>query len=293
MTDVLIALAILPGVLLLVYIYKLDANEKEPGKLLLKLFFFGCVSCIPAIILELIAERIIGTFWISGTYVYSFIEMVFGVALVEEGCKYFFIKQKTWKHQAFDYTFDAIVYSVFVSLGFAILENIMYVVQNGLGTAIMRALTAVPGHTIFAIYMGHYYGYAKMYHIRGDKKLEKKNKLKALWIPVAIHGIYDFMCSQGEVVFTLIFFVGLIALEIYTFKKVRKYAKADERLDGSTVDLRPAIKTEIFGPNGHIVNGNLYGKVKPGRIKPVVSEGAGDLPHFDCFSDDKPNEANK
>ena len=80
---------------------------------------------------------------------------------MEEGGKYFVLKHKTWRHPAFNYTFDAVVYAVTAALGFAVAENILYVMDGGVGVALLRAAVAVPGHAFDGVFMGYYYGIAK------------------------------------------------------------------------------------------------------------------------------------
>ena len=75
-----------------------------------------------------------------------------------------------------------------VSLGFATVENIMYVLSSGLSTAILRALTAVPAHTIFAIVMGYYISMGKFAH-----KKRFYYKFMSLTAPTLLHGTYDFI----------------------------------------------------------------------------------------------------
>ena len=158
--TVLLLAAVIPPLILLRGIYRLDKIEKEPAGMIKRLLWWGVISAIPAIALEELAAILI---FRSGLRmdIMILIENFVGVALVEEGCKYFFLKKKTWNDPEFNYRFDAIVYAVSVSLGFAAIENIFYVVFSGLGTAVVRAFLSIPGHCIFGIYMGYYYGKAR------------------------------------------------------------------------------------------------------------------------------------
>lgn len=149
------------------------------------------------------------------------------VALIEECCKYFFLKKGSWNHPAFDYCFDAIVYSVVVSLGFAAIENIMYVFQNGLHVALLRAVTAIPGHTIFGIFMGHYYGMAKMKERLGDLSASASYRRKAVFVPVCLHGFYDFTASMQSTLMTGVFFIFIIFMDIIAIRSIKDYSKRD------------------------------------------------------------------
>ena len=225
----LVALAVLPGLLIMFWVYKKDKIEKEPKGLLFKLFILGAISIIPAVLLEWGAEWVLESSLTDGMDELLIIALdnFLGVALMEEFCKYIMLKKGSWKHPAFDYRFDGIVYSVMVGMGFAVVENIMYVVENGLSNAIMRALTSVPGHASFAICMGVYYGAAKVAESWGDLAQSKKLRKKALWMPVLMHGFFDFCLSVDSWVAIVVFFIYIIAVDIVVIKKIKKYSRED------------------------------------------------------------------
>ncbi len=223
--EKLVGLALLPGIVLMAYIYKKDNRDKEPFKLLFSCFLLGVISVIPAIILELLY----GLLGIGDGFVGILLECIFGVALIEEGCKYVFLKLRTWKNPNFDYSFDGIVYSVFVSLGFATCENVMYVIRNGFGVGIMRALTAVPGHMCFAVLMGYFYSGMRFAKNYGDNKAYRRNLKFVLLVPILVHGFYDAFAMSGSIswIFTVLFFVLVILMFIFCFRLVNKASKND------------------------------------------------------------------
>ena len=223
----LLVVALLPPLALMYYVHSLDKREKEPPKLLLKLFIFGCLSVIPTVYLEQFAGETI--YNVSTSYImFQVLENFIGVALIEEGCKYVFLRLGSWKHPAFDHKFDGIVYAVFVSLGFAAIENIMYVFSYGFGNGVMRAVTSIPGHCIFGIFMGYYYSLSKDATVDGRQDAVSPNALKALIVPMLIHGLYDFILSfEGS--WTLIaFFAYVIALDIFAFRFIHRASREDE-----------------------------------------------------------------
>jgi len=124
------------------------------------------------------------------------------------------------KSREFNDKYDGIVYSGFISLGFAAVENVLYVFGNGYGTGIMRAFTAVPAHAIFGITMGFYFGMARFY-----TKKEDHLKRKALLIPVLLHGIYDFILFTGIEWLSIVFIGFLIYLYYSGLKRVRELRK--------------------------------------------------------------------
>ena len=230
--SLLFIIAAAPAVALMCYIYKKDSVEKEPVGLLVKLVFFGALSIIPAAILEILAAKLLGFVLPEGNLVYFAIENFLGVALIEEGFKYLALKLGSWKHRAFNFRFDGVVYAVCTSLGFALVENILYVFDGSAFTAFSRALTAVPAHAIFGVFMGIFYGKAKHYANFGDMKSAKKCLNKALWIPVLIHGFYDLCLSVGSVMAVLTFFILLVAMYIVAFNAVKKAAYEDIPITG-------------------------------------------------------------
>ena len=230
---ILLAAALLPPLLLMSMIYKLDKIEREPVGLIIKLLIFGALSCLPAALIEILATKVLDTFFVAGSLLHAFIDAFFIVALAEEGVKHFVLKRITWMHPAFDYHFDGVVYAVAASLGFAALENIMYIcldgtsLSAGLSLAFSRGLLSIPGHCIFGIFMGIYYGRAK----HGERKQEhsycRKQMRKSMVIPVMLHGFYDFCLFTGEDLFIIIFFIFIILLDIIAYRRIRKFAKED------------------------------------------------------------------
>ncbi len=225
--PILLFLAAAPAVALMIYIYKKDSVEKEPVGLLAKLVFFGALSVIFAVIAELILGYIVNQIFVPGTMLHAFIDNFFAVALIEELGKFYALKWGSWKNKAFNYRFDGVVYSVCASLGFALVENIMYVADGGFGTGFSRALTAVPAHAIFGVFMGLFYGRAKHFANFGDPANSKKNLRLALWVPALIHGTYDFCLSANNDFLLLFFFVLLVGMYIVAFRAVKKAAQTD------------------------------------------------------------------
>ena len=221
----MLLLSVLPGIILFIIIWKCDRYEKEPPKLLLKLFLFGALTTISAAIIEVLFSDYIFGFMNHQGILFLLLDNFIFVALTEETGKYLVLKKVTWKHPAFNYTFDAIIYAVAVSLGFATLENILYLVDEGFELAIIRALFSVPGHVIDAIYMGYYYGLAKHAEAFYDTTLKNKNLKKAFLVPVLIHGFYDFCLSTESIVFILIFLVFEVIITVLTAKKFMQLSK--------------------------------------------------------------------
>lgn len=181
----LLLLAVAPAIIIIAYIYFKDKFEKEPWKLLLKNFILGATV---SVILTLLLSYFIGSVFseFDELSIFDmFLKAFFTVALVEEFSKYIIV----WfaqKNKEFNEPFDGIVYAVMVSMGFATLENVLYVYSYGFETGILRAFTAVPAHATFAILMGYFMGKAKF----------SNNRLllntTGLLVAIVFHGAYDF-----------------------------------------------------------------------------------------------------
>ncbi len=262
MSSVLALLAVLPAAILLFVIYKADNIEKEPISLMAKVFVCGALTCVSAYILETIGSLILSFFFREANGLYTFLMMFCVVAASEEAGKFVALKLTTWKNPEFNFSFDGIVYSVCATLGFATLENIMYVYQYGLSTAITRCITAVPGHCIFGIFMGIYYGMAKACELRGNEAGKKLNLRKAFLIPVLLHGAYDFFCSLDYDGMLLLFIALEIGMTVHAIKMVKKMSKTDMPL-APNMQMAPNAQAmpgtqNYINPNQGMMNQNQY-----------------------------------
>ena len=219
MTLFNLLMALAPALAITLFIYWKDKHEKEPVGVLVMCFIFGVLICFPA------------GFWNSGVFgifgydldedngmVISFFMTFFVVGLGEELLKYLVVILYAFRKPCFNEPFDGIVYAVMVSLGFAAFENIIYVMDGGMGVAILRMFTAVPMHAAFAVIMGYYIGLSKYY--RGAARTEKS--LKGLFYAVALHGAYDFVLFQDDMPILSFLIFPLIIWAISLCRKAMK-----------------------------------------------------------------------
>ncbi|MBN1115907.1 MAG: PrsW family intramembrane metalloprotease [Bacteroidales bacterium] len=209
----LLLIALAPVFIIAAYIYFRDKYEKEPIRLLLLTLFLGCLTVLPVIMLESFLER----FKPDSNSIFIALYDAFVVAgFSEELFKFLFVFLLIWNNKNFNEKFDGIVYAVFVSLGFAGIENIMYVFQHGELTGYTRAVVSVPGHTFFGITMGFYLGLARFY-----SKQRMEFLIKALAFPIVLHGIFDFILMLGDARLMVLFLPFVIYLYIDGFKKMK------------------------------------------------------------------------
>lgn len=227
MSNPLTAAAVIPGIVLLVYIYRMDKLEREPVSLLISLAIWGVLSTIIAALLEGIGENVLALFFGQETSeIRALAEYFLVVGLAEEWSKYMMLKRYSWRHPAFDCRFDGVVYAVVVSLGFAIFENVGYVAMYGMSTALIRAVTAVPGHACFGAFMGLYYGVAKEKFVNGEMKASSSLRNKAVIVPMLWHGAYDYLATRSGTA-GLAFFPFVVIMFIIVLVKIHRSAKND------------------------------------------------------------------
>ena len=253
----LVCAALIPAVTLCIYVFKKDRVEKEPIGLLLGLLFLGGLICFPAAEIEGVLFELFdmifspftvvyeGELYLLGTAfkIYNACKYFIGVALVEEGLKFLVLFLVTRKNKNFNSLFDGLIYAVFVSLGFAALENVFYVVENGWINAFMRAVMSVPGHMFFAVLMGYYYSLWHMYEKAKQQECSLKQAglinrgsiefsgttylLFSLLVPILAHGLYDYCCTLGTVLATISLYAFIIFLYFYCFRKIKNMSKGD------------------------------------------------------------------
>lgn len=234
----MLILSIAPVVFFGYQIYKRDF-DKEPTSTLIKLFFSGIGSIFLTLFITSFLQSIIPFFAVDSEKL-NLIELVpyifVGVALIEEFSKWIFVYKLEYNDNEFNHLYDGIVYAAFVSLGFACFENILYVFQYGIGTAIVRAFLAIPGHLCYGIMMGYYLSLAKLSLINQNRKLSQKNKVLSLLIPVLAHGLYDYLIFAGINTENGLFDVVLLSFVIFYFSYAAKKVK---QLSTNVYNLNP------------------------------------------------------
>ncbi len=231
MHIVLLFIALLPGIVLLVLFYRADRYEREPGKMIIRLFLLSAVITIP---LALVFEGILSLFQ-PGGLIGIFFSAFLSAALVEEILKYWMVKKFAYGKPFFNEVMDGIVYAVTVSLGFATLENILYILpegENGVALAIIRALTAVPGHALDGAILGYFMGIAKF--SPSDKRKTELMR-KGILLAILFHGLYDFFIFSG---FLALLILPLLVIQFrYVLICIREAHEQSPR-EGLSLELR-------------------------------------------------------
>jgi RsiW-degrading membrane proteinase PrsW (M82 family) len=233
----LILVALLPPVLIALYLYLRDKYVKEPLSLILLSYISGWTIVVGILLIHffLSATSIshqLKQFFMPGTFSGSFFDAFVMAAFLEEGFKFLVFRQLIWKSKYFDEYYDGILYAALISLGFASLENIMYVFDYGFNTGLTRAFTAIPAHTFFGISMGYYFSRAKFNFTHTGYNL-----FMAFFIPLLLHGIYDLilfelsrMESPGDPFFPYIvgaFWGVMVIMYVLSRKRIKAMLKKD------------------------------------------------------------------
>lgn len=182
----LVIAATTPILIVIIYIYLKDKYEKESKRILLYTFLLGAVlSIVITTLLYLFFDLFLPlpddhSIW------QQFVKAFFVVALIEEFSKYVVVRYFNQPMKGFNEPFDGIIYAVMVSMGFAAVENLFYVLEGGMEVALLRAVTAIPAHAMFAVMMGYFMGKAKFSNNKA------KFNLIGLSLAIFFHGAYDF-----------------------------------------------------------------------------------------------------
>lgn len=235
----LFALSVAPGIAICLYIFLKDRFNKEPKLNLFVCFLLGCISILPAVLIQLFAtkpvEQLMGG-GIAFTAIFAYII----VGISEEGSKYVMLRYYAFPKKSFDEPFDGIVYSVMVGMGFATVENIGYVLQHGMGTAFLRMFLSVPAHATFAVLMGYFVGKAKFIPAKRNFYL-----FLGLFWAVFFHGTFDFLLFMQENEWVKqnvsegMLFLGAVASFIvgirYSRKAIKEHVNTSEKMFSNNV----------------------------------------------------------
>lgn len=194
-----------PVLFIMYLIYRHDL-AKEPLKMLVKSFLGGLFAAALAIAIALKLDLYTGS--MPPAAIKSFYMAFFTAAIPEEFAKWLVFIWLIHHAKDFDQYFDGILYAIFISMGFALIENIFYVWEGGLGVAFGRAIFTVPGHMLFAVPMGYYLSLSKF----EVGKSVGYHKLLSIVVPILLHGTYDFilMYATAKVEFAPLLSLGLL-----------------------------------------------------------------------------------
>lgn len=227
----LLIAAIIPVIAFLYVVYRKD-TIKEPVGLLTKCFFGGCLSILLTLV---IVYMLFPSIEFSSPALNAFYQAFFHAAIPEESAKFIILYLLVWNSEEFDQHYDGIIYAVFVSMGFALVENIVYVFNYGYATAFTRGLLAVPVHGLCGICMGYFFSLARFV----EEDIHRRYLFYSLSSAVVLHGLYDFILmyidmSQLSTGLTAVLFVSFLILIAFQWKigagSIRKHLAKDKEI---------------------------------------------------------------
>ena len=222
----LILLAIYPSIAFILWIYLKDKYDKEPIKLLGKFFILGIFISIIGVLFE---EFLININKYSGND-YIIYSSFIVAGFTEEGLKAIFLILNTINEKNFNEKLDGIIYSIFLSLGFATVENIIYLyfedASNILSVSIIRGIISVPAHMMFAITMGYY---ISKYKFSNNKAKKREYIVLSILVPILLHGIFDLLLIANFKFSKVIFILYLILLWKFNLDKLDEYLEVSKK----------------------------------------------------------------
>ena len=216
----LIIAALAPVAVLVYYIYRRDKYKKEPVRELLKAFGYGILS-VPIALCMSVPLSSVGLVPAEPSTLWGAVGVSFlGAAIPEEIAKYLMLLLFLRKSRFFDERMDGIVYASVVSMGFAAVENVLYLVSNydaWVSVGITRALFSVPAHFFFGVLMGYYYSLHRFCPSDG-----RAYKWLVLGAPIRAHGLFDSVLFSVNVMPSLS--LVLMILFLFLCNSLRKRA---------------------------------------------------------------------
>ena len=225
-------LAVIPAVFLLWYFLRLADSRKGSSATVMKIFFAAIFSIFPVVAMEIMISKI-NVYYQWSKFIYYFFEAFIVAGLVEE-----YIKQQIVKFMAFypgriHKIIDGITLTIAASLGFACIENILYVFGNNWETAIARGVTSVPLHAVASGTMGYYIGLARFARTKGQERMLLN---VGLWQAIMIHGLYNFLILMSPL-FGAMFAAFVIPMVIFLYirlkSRIYQAQELDQELEGS------------------------------------------------------------
>jgi RsiW-degrading membrane proteinase PrsW (M82 family) len=231
----LIYISLAPILIIGLYIFLRDRYEREPLRLLARALFGGIIAVLPVMGTGSLTEMVLSGLSPEASIVYT---AFIAAGFTEELFKWLFLFLLFWKNPEFNEKFDGIVYAVFVSLGFAMAENLMYVFYNGFNVGVARAFTAVPAHAMFGVSMGYFIGKARFYP--GKRFLFL---IASLLLPFLLHGLYDFILMWKLENYLWLFLPFMTFMLLLSFRMIK------------SLSLRSIYRSDGMGRQ----NGNFFG----------------------------------
>lgn len=194
---ILLSVAFAPGLALFSFFYLRNQLATEPRKTLIQTFIYGAILTFPMLFLQYVLRS-------EELFKYPFVQDILLTSILEEFFKWLIILLVIYHHIEFNDPYDGVLYGVVISLGFATVENVMYLMSYGVDTGLLRAILPVSSHGLFGVVMGYYFGKAKF----NESNNKKVYIVLALTIPILLHIVYNaIFISENHWIYVMIPFM--------------------------------------------------------------------------------------
>ncbi|OPX70064.1 MAG: hypothetical protein A4E37_00177 [Methanoregulaceae archaeon PtaB.Bin056] len=206
-------LAMAPGLFWLYYFYSKDRYDPEPVVWVLGIFLLGATVTVPVAVLEGVLGAVAG----------GILAAVVVAPVCEEIAKYLVVKKTVYRSRVFDEPVDGIIYAAAAGLGFATIENILYLFSAfdeslllALQTGVVRGLISVPGHVLFSVMWGSALGMARFMPEQEGNRLVRNGLVLAM----AAHALFNLLLFSA-VGFAVLVLVLVPLLWVLTERHIR------------------------------------------------------------------------
>ncbi len=210
---------ILPAMVWLYFLLKEDRRCPEPRSMIALAVVAGMVSV--AIVLPL--ERLAVLTLPAG------IPVLIGWAAIEETVKYLLAAIVILWRRAVNESLDLVIYMLTVALGFAALENTLFLIApfsggnmiEGLLTGNLRFI----GSTLLHVVASSVIGFALAFSFRKSRWVRTIFAVVGLILAIALHALFNFLIIDGSGSFTLLafFMVWSGAVVLFALFELLKY----------------------------------------------------------------------
>ncbi len=232
-----LCVSIIPSIIIAFIIYLSDKKEKEPLWKIVKAYVLGIVSI--SLVLFVSKEFNIESIDLENSSTLNIFIYAFAmIAIVEEVakwlCSYFSVKNNS----DYNYMYDGIVYFAYVALGFATVENGLYAMAGDFETVFIRAITTVPSHVAFGIVSGYYFSIYRRELYKNKKVNAYKNLALSLYVPIILHGFYDFCLLINNYFYFITYIIFVSTLYVLTISRALRMERIDHKLDDTKIYCR-------------------------------------------------------
>lgn len=219
----IVLFSLLPSIFWLLIVRFIDQKNPEPIKEVVKIFFWGMIIVLPAFILVQGAKFLLGKFELP--QILNIIILSFVIdGLIEEYAKYTILRNKIYKREIFNEPLDGLVYGVTTAMGFAFVENFLYLLFSKPELIIVRFTTPTLMHALAGGIIGYHLAMAKFKNVSKTKR--RLYIFIGLLLAILFHGFYNSVIRYGFSYSAIPLSILIIIVYIYLLRGLRRVIKS-------------------------------------------------------------------